>query len=71
MGMKYDSEGQVGFDDAKAAGVEIFEMPAGEMTKWEQAVAGIYKDWIADMDSKGLPGQKFYDKARQLLKKYE
>lgn len=71
MGMKYDSEGQVGYNDAKAAGVEIFEMPPAEMAKWEKAVAGIYKDWIADMNAKGLPGQQIYDKARQLLKKYE
>jgi len=71
MGMKYDSEGQVGFEDAKAAGVEIFEMPDGEMAKWKKAVAGIYKGWIADMNGKGLPGQAFYDKANQILKKYE
>lgn len=71
MGMKYDSEGQVGYDEAKAAGVEVFVMPPAEMTKWKQAVANIYKAWIADMDAKGLPGQQFYDKARQLLKKYE
>jgi len=61
----------VGFEDAKAAGVEIFEMPAVEMAKWKKAVAGIYKGWIADMNGKGLPGQAFYDKANQLLKKYE
>lgn len=71
MGMKYDSEGQVGYNDAKAAGVEIIDMPAGEMAKWKEAVAGIYKNWIADMNSKGLPGQQTYDKANQLIKKYE
>lgn len=71
MGLKYDSEGQVGFDDAKAAGVEIIDMPAGEMAKWKNAVAGIYKNWIADINAKGLPGQQTYDKANELLKKYE
>jgi len=71
MGMKYDSEGQVGFSDAKAAGVEIIDMPAGEMAKWKTAVAGIYKAWIADINAKGLPGQQTYDKALELIKKYE
>lgn len=71
MGEKYDSEGQVGFNDAKAAGVEIFEMPASEMAKWKVAVADIYKAWIEDMNAKGLPGQKMYDRANELLKKYE
>lgn len=71
LGLKYDSEGKVGYDDAAAAGVKIFEMPAGEMAKWKEAVSGIYKGWIADMNTKGLPGQQIYDKANELLKKYE
>ena len=71
MGEKYDSEAKVGYDDAVAAGVEIVDMPAGEMAKWKEAVAGIYKDWIVEMNGKGLPGQQVYDKANQLLKKYE
>ena len=46
-------------------------MPATEMAKWKTAVGGIYKMWIADMNAKGLPGQRVYDKANELLKKYE
>jgi len=71
MGLKYDSEGKVGYDDAVAAGVEIVEMPPSEMAKWKNAVAGIYKNWIKEMNDKGLPGQQIYDKANELLKKYE
>ena len=71
MGGKYDSEGQVGYDDAKNAGVEIVQMPASEMAKWKTAVGGIYRNWIADMNAKGLPGQQIYDKTLELLKKYE
>ena len=71
MGEKYDSEGQVGYEEAEAAGVVIVDMPPSEMAKWKKAVAGIYKDWIEEMNAKGLPGQQTYDKANQLLQKYE
>jgi hypothetical protein len=71
MGEKYDSEGQVGYDIAKEAGVVIVDMPPSEMAKWKKAVAGIYKNWIEEMDAKGLPGQQTYDRAIKLLQKYE
>ena len=70
-GLKFDSEGQVGYDDAKAAGVEIVQLPPAEMSRWTGAVAGIYQQWIADMKAKGLPGQQLYDKTREILKKHE
>jgi TRAP-type C4-dicarboxylate transport system substrate-binding protein len=70
-GLKFDSEGQVGYDDAKAAGVEIVQLPPAEMSRWTNAVAGIYQQWIADMKAKGLPGQQLYDKTREILKKHE
>ena len=70
-GLKFDSEGQVGYDDAKAAGVEIVQLPPAEMSRWTGAVGGIYQQWIADMNAKGLPGQQLYNKTREILKKYE
>lgn len=70
-GSKFDSEGKVGFDDAAAAGVELVQLPAAEMAKWKDAVGGIYQKWIAEANAKKLPGQQTYDKARELLKKYE
>lgn len=71
MGSKYDAEGKVGYNIAKDAGVVIVDMPPSEMAKWKKAVAGIYKDWIEEMNAKGLPGRQIYDEANQLTKKYE
>lgn len=70
-GEKFDSEGKVGFDDAVAAKVEIVQLPAEEYAKWKSAVAGIYQNWIKDTDAKKLPGKATYDKANEILKKYE
>jgi TRAP-type C4-dicarboxylate transport system substrate-binding protein len=70
-GMKFDSEGKVGYDDAVAAGVEIVTLPEAEMAKWKTAVAGIYLQWINDIKAKGLPGQEIYDKCVEFIKNYE
>jgi TRAP-type C4-dicarboxylate transport system substrate-binding protein len=70
-GAKYDSEGKVGHDDAVGAGVEIVQLPPAEMAKWRDAVGGIYQKWIADANTKKLPGQQIYNKTRELLKKHE
>ena len=70
-GIKFDSEGKVGYDDAVAAGAEMVQLPAAEMAKWRDAVGGIYQKWIADINGKKLPGQQIYNKSRELLKKYE
>jgi TRAP-type transport system periplasmic protein len=70
-GIKFDSEGKVGYDDAVAAGAEMVQLPAAEMAKWRDAVGGIYQKWISDINAKKLPGQQIYNKSRELLKKYE
>jgi len=70
-GLKFDSEGKVGYDDAVAAGVEIVQLPPAEMSRWTGAVGGIYQQWIADMNAKGLPSQQLYNKTREILKKHE
>jgi len=60
-----------GFEAAEAAGAEEYTLPAGELDKWKQAVSGINKKWIADMESKGLPGQEVYDAAIELAGEYK
>ena len=44
----------------------------GEFDKWKQ-IAGkpIWDKWVADMNSKGLPGQKVLDAALALINKYK
>jgi len=70
-GLKFDSEGKVGYDDAVAAGAEVVQLPPAEMARWKDAVGGIYQKWIADTNAKGLPGQQLYNRTREILKKYE
>jgi len=67
----FDTETKAGFEAAESAGVEIYTLPADELDKWKQAVSGINKKWIADMELKGLPGQEVYDAAIELAEKYK
>ena len=59
---------------AQKAGANLQSVPldAGEFDKWKQ-IAGkpIWDRWVADMNSKGLAGQKVMDAALALINKYK
>ena len=42
-------------------GVKIATLPPGEIDKMKAATARVKDEWIAEMEKKGLPGQKNYD----------
>ncbi len=65
----YDSEYDDGLDALKKANASIYQLPAAELTKWKQATAQMSKEWIKEMDAKGLPGQQVYDKLSSLAGK--
>jgi TRAP-type transport system periplasmic protein len=35
-----------------------------------KASAGLYDEWVADMDKRNLPGKQMLQEARDLLNKY-
>lgn len=51
---------------------ERVSLDPGELEKWKK-IAGepIWDEWVREMEKKGLPGQKVFDQARRLMKKYE
>ena len=43
-----------------------------ELEKWKKIIGKpIWKEWVKEMEKKGLPGQKVLDKALQLVEKYK
>jgi hypothetical protein len=46
-------------------------IPASELQTWVQAAQPLYRDFVADMDKKGLPGQQMLQDARELLTRYK
>lgn len=43
------------------AGNTIYSLSPEEAAKWRAAMAPVYKQWIADAEKRGLPGQKMFD----------
>lgn len=51
--------------------VTMYELSEEEILRWKE-IAGppIWKEWVEEMEEKGLPGQKVLDKAIELYKNY-
>jgi len=52
--------------------MEVFDLGAEEIAQWKE-IGGkpIWDQWIADMEAKGLPGQKAFDETLRLIEKYK
>ena len=49
----------------------IYTIPASELDNWVKASAGLYDEWVSNMDKAGLPGKQMLTDARELLVKYK
>lgn len=62
-GTQADADGpsrQIAVDN----GNNIITLTGDDVAKWQAAVQPIYKNWVADMNSKGIDGQALIDEAR-------
>ena len=51
-------------------GIETIWLPAEEQAKFTEATKSVKQEFIDDLESKGLPGQKLMDRFLELNKKY-
>lgn len=51
-------------------GNTLYRLDEAERQRWMKAVQPVYKVWIAEMDKRGLPGQKMFDDLLATTKKY-
>ncbi|MGH7853462.1 MAG: TRAP transporter substrate-binding protein [Candidatus Binatia bacterium] len=65
----YDDEADDGLDALKKVKANIYQLNPAEMEKWKQATGQMSKEWIKEMESKGLPGKQVYDKMVSLIGK--
>ncbi|WP_246624574.1 TRAP transporter substrate-binding protein [Oceanobacter mangrovi] len=68
IGQKYDKAELVARQVAVDNGNTFYTLPADETQHWKQAMQSVTDDWIDDM---GSDGQRLYDEANQLIKKYQ
>jgi TRAP-type transport system periplasmic protein len=56
-----------------AGGMKIHRIAPEDRAQWEAPLKGIDKDWLEDMEKRGLPGKKVFDafvtKAKEIVKK--
>ena len=69
-GQGYDSEDKLGIQDCVKSGVEIYELPAKELKRWEELCKPLWDEWVAKMEAKGLPGKQVLDEAKRIAEKY-
>jgi TRAP-type transport system periplasmic protein len=65
----YDDEAEDGLDALKKVKASIYQLTPAETEKWKQATGQMSKEWIKEMESKGLPGKQVYDKMLSLIGK--
>jgi len=70
-GILWDSFEGPARDLAVKAGGEFHILSGEPVAKIKKAGDEVISDWIKDANSKGLDGQKLYDTAKSLIKKYE
>ncbi len=61
---------KVGRDLATKNGNTIYSIDAKEMERWEAAAKPVTEEWIKETTARGANGQKLYDDAVALVKKY-
>jgi TRAP-type transport system periplasmic protein len=70
LGRMWDASKAAGRKPAVERGNVFHTVPATELSQWERASRGLYGDWLADMNRRGLPGNDMLSEARALISKH-
>ena len=70
IGKTWDGSQAAGRKAAQERGNSFYMVPASELDNWVKASAGLYDDWVAELDKRGQPGKQMLAEARELLVKY-
>jgi TRAP-type transport system periplasmic protein len=62
----FDQYGSEAVEQAKEKGIEIYELSEDELSEWKEYINPTIENWINNVEEKGLPGQKVYDRAVEL-----
>lgn len=68
-GEVFDKVGQEAIEQAKEKGIEFYELSDDELDEWKEYINPTIDNWIKKVEDRGLPGQKVYDRAIELLGK--
>jgi TRAP-type transport system periplasmic protein len=65
-GEVFDQYGSEAVEQAKEKGIEIYELSEDELAEWSEFINPTIEKWIKNVEGKGLPGQKVYERAVEL-----
>lgn len=58
-------------EKAVAEGIEIYELPEDELTRWHEIGQQVTDDWIAAREAEGVPAQEMYDAMQEIKAGHE
>lgn len=70
FGRRWMKDDMPGRAKAIELGHEVIDIPPEERKAWRAKVQPVYDAWVADMNSKGLPGKEMLADAEALIEKY-
>lgn len=70
-GANMDAADIPGHELAVEQGNEIHVIPADEAVAWEEALAPLHAQWVADMNDRGLDGEAMLARAHELIAQHE
>ena len=71
-GKNFDDQGKGGLEKMQKAGVKVSDISDEELKRWANVIGKpIWDEWVAEMESKGLPGQAVLDETLRLAEKYK
>jgi TRAP-type transport system periplasmic protein len=71
IGKAWDDSAPAGRKSAEERNNTFYTVPASELANWRAASAGLYDEWVADADKRGVDGKALLSQAQGLIKKYE
>jgi TRAP-type transport system periplasmic protein len=66
-GEAFDYQREQAMNKAKEVGIEFTELDAAELQRFKDAAQGVTKEWLTNMESKGIDGQAIFDEALKLM----
>ena len=69
-GEAFDRYAATAQEEAKKGGADVYQLPASEKKVWMDKAKPVNETWVADVEKKGLPGNKLFQEAVSLLEKY-
>jgi TRAP-type C4-dicarboxylate transport system substrate-binding protein len=67
LGALWDRSKPAGRKPAVDRGNTFYMVPATELSQWERASRGLYADWLADMNKRGLDANAMLSDARAMI----